>query len=77
MLKDLIEDFVLNLVDNRDVVSVLEMNAGNKSIIEIKVSAQDLAKVIGKEGRTFRALRTLARVVDPAVTRDIVVDVVG
>jgi len=58
-LKELIEYIVKALVDNPDAVEVNEI-AGEKSIIyELKVGEGDLGKVIGKEGRTAKAIRTI------------------
>lgn len=58
-LKDLVEYMVKALVDNPDKVEVKEI-AGDKSIIyELKVGEGDLGKVIGKEGRTAKSLRTI------------------
>ncbi|MBA7516693.1 hypothetical protein ES705_08741 [subsurface metagenome] len=58
-LKELIEYIVKALVDNPDAVEVNEI-AGDKSIIyELKVGEGDLGKVIGKEGRTAKAMRTI------------------
>ena len=58
-LKELIEYIVKALVDNPDAVEVKEI-AGEKSIIyELKVGEGDLGKVIGKEGRTAKAMRTI------------------
>lgn len=58
-MKDLIEYIVKALVDNPDKVVVHEI-AGEKSIIfELRVGEGDLGKVIGKEGRTAKAIRTI------------------
>lgn len=58
-LKELIEYMVKALVDNPEKVEVKEI-AGEKSIIyELKVGEGDLGKVIGKEGRTAKAVRTI------------------
>jgi predicted RNA-binding protein YlqC (UPF0109 family) len=58
-LKELIEYIVKALVDNPEKVEVNEI-AGEKSIIyELKVGEGDLGKVIGKEGRTAKAIRTI------------------
>ena len=58
-LKELIEYIVKALVDNPEKVEVKEI-AGEKSIIyELKVGEGDLGKVIGKEGRTAKAIRTI------------------
>ncbi len=77
MLEKLIKFFVLNLVDKPEVVTISEIQTKGKSIIEVRVAPQDLAKVIGKEGRTFRALRTIINVVDQESKRDLVVDTIA
>lgn len=58
-MKDLIEHIVKALVDTPDKVVIKEI-AGEKSIIyELRVGDGDLGKVIGKEGRTAKAIRTI------------------
>jgi predicted RNA-binding protein YlqC (UPF0109 family) len=58
-LKELVTYIVKALVDNQDKVTVVEI-AGDKSIIyEIRVGEGDMGKVIGKEGRTAQAVRTI------------------
>ena len=58
-MKELIEYIVKALVDTPDKVQVNEI-AGEKSIIyELKVGEGDLGKIIGKEGRTAKAIRTI------------------
>jgi len=58
-LKELIEYIAKALVDNPDQVDVKEV-AGEKTVIyELRVGEGDLGKIIGKEGRTARAIRTI------------------
>ena len=58
-LKDLVTLIFKALVDNQEKVEVTEI-AGDKSVIyELRVGEGDLGKVIGKEGRTARAVRTI------------------
>ena len=59
MLKGLIEFIAKALVDNPDQVSVSEIEGEQTSVIELKVAKEDLGKVIGKQGRTARAMRTI------------------
>ncbi|OEU70397.1 KH domain-containing protein [Maridesulfovibrio frigidus] len=59
MLKDLVEFIAKSLVDNPDDVIVTEIEGEQTSVIELKVAKEDLGKVIGKQGRTARAMRTL------------------
>ena len=59
MLKDLIEYIAKALVDNPESVQVAEVEGEQTSVIELKVAKEDLGKVIGKQGRTARAMRTI------------------
>ena len=59
MLKDLIEYVAKSLVDNPEQVHVSEIEGEQTSVIELKVAKEDLGKVIGKQGRTARAMRTI------------------
>lgn len=58
-MRELIEYIAKSLVDNPDEVSVSEVEGEVTSVIELKVAKTDLGKVIGKQGRTARAMRTI------------------
>ena len=58
-MKDLITYIAKALVDNPEVVAVNEVEGNQTSVLELKVAKEDLGKVIGKQGRTARALRTV------------------
>lgn len=59
MLKELVEYIVKKLVDKPESVVVSEISGEQATIIELRVAPEDLGKVIGKEGKTARAIRTL------------------
>jgi hypothetical protein len=59
MLKGLVEFMAKSLVDDPDSVTVSEIEGEQTSVIELKVAKEDLGKVIGKQGRTARAMRTI------------------
>lgn len=59
MLKDLVEYIAKSLVDNPEEVVVAEVEGEQTSVLELKVAKEDLGKVIGKQGRTARAIRTI------------------
>lgn len=59
MLKELVEFIVKKLVDRPEHVNVSEVTGEQSTIIELRVAPEDLGKVIGKEGRTARSIRTL------------------
>ncbi len=58
-MKNLIEIIAKALVDHPEQVKVTEVEGENTSVIELAVAKEDLGKVIGKQGRTARALRTI------------------
>jgi uncharacterized protein len=60
-VKDVIEAIAKALVDNPDEVAVKEVDGEATTVLELKVAPQDLGKVIGKQGRTARAMRTILR----------------
>jgi predicted RNA-binding protein YlqC (UPF0109 family) len=59
MSRELIEYIAKSLVDNPDEVSVAEVERDQAVVLELSVVKEDLGKVIGKQGRTARAMRTL------------------
>ena len=58
-MRELIDYIARALVDNPDEVSVSEVEGNQTSVLELKVAKEDLGKVIGKQGRTARAMRTI------------------
>lgn len=60
-MKDLLEEIVKALVDHPEDVKVQAVEGEQAVVYEVKVSANDIGKVIGKQGRTANALRTLVR----------------
>jgi len=58
-MKELIEYIAKSLVDNPEEVSVTELEGEQTTVIELKVAKEDLGKVIGKQGRTAKAMRTI------------------
>ena len=59
MMKQLIEDIAKALVDIPEEVSVNVVEGEQVTVLELKVAPSDLGKVIGKQGRTARAIRTI------------------
>jgi len=60
-LREVVETIAKALVDLPDEVAVREIEGDATTVIELRVAQQDLGKVIGKQGRTARAIRTLLR----------------
>lgn len=66
-MKELVEAIAKALVDNPDAVEVKEVEGERSTILELKVAPDDMGKVIGKQGRIAKAIRT---VVKAAATKD-------
>ena len=58
-MKELVEFIVKSLVDNPDKVVLEEVDGEKTAVIELRVDPSDLGKVIGKQGRTARSIRTI------------------
>lgn len=58
-MKELVEEIAKALVDTPEEVAVREIAGEQVTVLELRVAASDLGKVIGKQGRTARAIRTL------------------
>ena len=58
-MKELIKSIAQNLVDHPEQVEVVEIVGNQTTVLELKVADGDLGKVIGKQGRTAHAIRTI------------------
>lgn len=58
-MKELVEYVTKSLVDKPEAVDVLQKMEGNMTVLELRVAKDDYGKIIGKQGRTVKALRTL------------------
>jgi hypothetical protein len=75
-LKDVVETIAKILVDSPDEVAVNEIDREATIVLELRVAPQDLGKVIGKQGRTARAMRTLLRAAGMKVKKRFVLEIV-
>jgi uncharacterized protein len=75
MIKQLVESIVKMLVSKPDAVQIIETTQGNGvALVGIKVAEPDLGKVIGKNGKTIKAIRALVFAVNPT-EKDVLVDI--
>ena len=75
-MRETVELIVKALVDDQTAVDVREVDRGGLTLIEVRVAPADMGKVIGKQGRTVRALRSLVNAVSLKRKRRLVVEVV-
>ncbi|HDM75797.1 MAG TPA: KH domain-containing protein [Deltaproteobacteria bacterium] len=76
MLKELIEYIAKALVDNPEQVEVSEVEGEQTSVIELRVAKEDLGKVIGKQGRTARAMRTILSAASTKIRKRAVLEII-
>ena len=74
-LKEVVETIAKALVDYPEEVAVREIDGEAATVLELRVSPQDLGKVIGKQGRTARAIRTLLRAAGMKLRKRFVLDI--
>jgi predicted RNA-binding protein YlqC (UPF0109 family) len=75
-LKELLEYLAQRLVTNPDAVQVTESEEDNASVLELRVDKDDLGRVIGKQGRTAKSLRTILNAAASRVNRKVVLEIV-
>jgi uncharacterized protein len=75
-LKDLVEFMAKALVDNPDHVEVNEVAGEQTTVVELKVAKEDLGKVIGKQGRTARSMRTILTAASTKLNKRSVLEIV-
>lgn len=76
-IADLVEYLVCSIVDDADGVSLEVIDGADSSTIEVTVADADVAKVIGRHGRTIKAIRTLARALAARLDTSVEVEVLG
>ena len=75
-MKDLVEYIAKALVDNPDQVTVSEVKGDQTSVLELKVAKEDLGKVIGKQGRSARAMRTILSAASTKLKKRTVLEII-
>ncbi|MGA3206815.1 MAG: KH domain-containing protein [Syntrophales bacterium] len=75
-MKELIKYIAQSLVDNPDSVEVSEVLGEQTSVIELRVAKEDLGKVIGKQGRTAKAMRTILSAASTKLRKRAVLEII-
>lgn len=76
VMKELVEIIAKSLVDNPDEVKVNEVIGEQSIILELKVSSDDMGKVIGKQGRIAKAIRTVVKAAAIRDNKKVVVEII-
>ncbi len=75
-MKELIKYIAKALVDFPEQVDVAEVEGNQTSVLELKVAQEDLGKVIGKQGRTARAMRTILSAASAKIKKRTVLEII-
>lgn len=75
-MKELVEVIAKSLVENPDMVVVTETENDREIVVELKVAQPDMGKVIGKQGRIAKAIRSVVKAASAKETKKVIVDIV-
>jgi uncharacterized protein len=75
-MKELVQFIARNLVNSPDAVEVKETQGDVASIVELRVAKEDLGRVIGKQGRTAKAIRVILSAVAARTNRKVVLEII-
>ena len=75
-MKDLLLYIAKNLVDNSEAVSVTEIERDQELVLELRVANEDMGRVIGRQGRIAKEIRTIVRSYAQRIGRKVSVDIV-
>ncbi|MFZ5352592.1 MAG: KH domain-containing protein [Bacillota bacterium] len=74
-MKELVEVIARHLVDNPDEVKVKQTEGDKSIIIELTVAPEDMGKVIGKQGRIAKAIRTVVKSAAAKIDKKVIVEI--
>ena len=76
-MKNILETIILNLVDNKEAVEIKEINNEKSTTFEVKVANEDMGKIIGKQGRLAKSIRTVMKSVAGKEQKKVTVEFIG
>ena len=75
-MKELVLFLAKQLVNHPDAVEVKESQADTTSVLELRVAKEDIGRVIGKQGRTAKSIRTILNAVASRTNRKVVLEII-
>ncbi len=76
-MKEMLELLVKNLVDNPNGIEISEKEDGKTTVLELKVDPADMGKVIGRQGKIAKAIRTLMKAYAVKENKKLNVEIIG
>ncbi len=75
-MKELVQYLAESMVNRPEAVEITETQEDDASVIELKVAQEDLGRIIGKQGRTARSIRTILNAASARTHRKVVLEIV-
>jgi predicted RNA-binding protein YlqC (UPF0109 family) len=75
-MKELVQFLARHLVNHPDMVEVKETQGETASVLELKVAKEDLGRIIGKQGRTAKSIRTILNAAASRTNRKVVLEII-
>ena len=76
-MKEILETIILSLVDNKYAVQINELDEEKSVVFEVKVAEEDMGKVIGRQGRLAKSIRTLVKSIAGKEHKKVTVEFIG
>ena len=76
-MKEILKTIILNLVDNKEAVQINEVEGEKSIVFEVKVAESDMGKIIGKQGRLAKSIRTVIKAVAGKEQKRVTVEFIG
>ena len=76
-MKEILETIILSLVGNKDAVQINELDGEKSVVFEVKVAEEDMGKVIGRQGRLAKSIRTLVKSIAGKEHKKVTVEFIG
>ena len=76
-MKEILETIIINLVDNKEAVSINEIEGEKSVVYEVKVAENDMGKIIGKQGVIAKSIRTVVKAVATKEQKRVTIEFIG
>ena len=76
-MKDILETIIKNLVDDKDAVEITETESEKTTLFEVKVAESDMGRIIGKQGRLAKSIRTVMKSIAGKKKKKVSVEFIG
>jgi len=76
-MKNVLESIIVNLVDNKEAVSIKEIDGEKTIVFEVKVADEDMGRIIGKQGKIANSIRTIMKAVATKEQKRVSIEFIG